>query len=82
MNIVTKSAPLLTVIKERNTYLTRIWYLILIRLNNYYLFNEGIELWQNYNKFWIQSYFDFFNGYRKWAKKWLFDVNIPTSNFA
>lgn len=49
-------------------------------MNNYYLFNEGIELWQNYNKFWIQFYFDFFNGYRKWAKKWLFDVNIPTLN--
>jgi hypothetical protein len=49
-------------------------------LNNYYLFNEGIELWLNYNKFWIQPYFDVFNGYREWAKKWLFDVNIPNLN--
>lgn len=39
-----------------------------------------IELWQNYNKFWIQFYFDFFNGRREWVKKWLFDVNIPTLN--
>jgi hypothetical protein len=54
--------------------------LSLRELNNYYPFNEGIELWQNYNKFWIQSYSDFFNGYKEWAKKWLFDVNIPTLN--
>ena len=53
---------------------------VIEQLNNYYLFNEGIELWQIYNKFWIQFYFDFFNGYSKWAKKWLFDVSIPTLN--
>lgn len=53
---------------------------VIKQLNNYYLFNEGIELWQIYNKFWIQFYFDFFNGYSKWAKKWLFDVSIPTLN--
>jgi hypothetical protein len=47
-------------------------------LNNYYLLNEGIKLWKNYNKFWIQSSFEFFNGYRDWAKKWLYDGNIPT----
>jgi hypothetical protein len=52
---------------------------VIKQLNNYYLFNEGIELWQIYNKFWIQFYFDFFNGYSEWAK-WLFDVNIPTLN--
>ena len=52
---------------------------VIKQLNNYYLFNEGIELWQIYNKFWIQFYFDFFNGYSEWAK-WLFDVNIPNLN--
>jgi hypothetical protein len=52
---------------------------VIKQLNNYYLFNEGIELWQIYNKFWIQFYFDFFNGYSEWAK-WLFDVSIPTLN--
>jgi hypothetical protein len=52
---------------------------VIKQLNNYYLFNEGIELWQIYNKFWIQFYFDFFNGYSEWAK-WLFDVNISTLN--
>lgn len=49
-------------------------------MNNYFLFNEGIELWQIYNKFWIRFYFDLFNGYSEWAKKWLFDVSIPTLN--
>jgi hypothetical protein len=52
---------------------------VIKQLNNYYLFNEGIELWEIYNKFWIQFYFDFFNGYSEWAK-WLFDVSIPTLN--
>jgi hypothetical protein len=52
---------------------------VIKQLNNYYLFNEGIELCKIYNKFWIQFYFDFFNGYSEWAK-WLFDVNIPTLN--
>jgi hypothetical protein len=52
---------------------------VIKQLNNYYLFNEGIELWQIYNKFWIEFYFDIFNGYSEWAK-WLFDVNIPTLN--
>jgi hypothetical protein len=47
-------------------------------LNNYDLLNEGIRLWKNYNKFWIQASFDFFNGYRDWAKKWLYDGNNPT----
>jgi hypothetical protein len=61
-------------------YLIQFYNFVIKRLNNYYLFNEGIGLWQNYNKFWIQSYFDFFNGYKEWAKKWLFDVNIPTLN--
>jgi putative lipoic acid-binding regulatory protein len=40
-------------------------------LNNYSLFSEYIKLWQNYNRFWIESYFDFFNGYTNWTKKWL-----------
>jgi len=61
-------------------FINSIYNFVIKRLNNYHLFNEGTELWQNYDKFWIQFYFDFFNGYREWVKKWLFDINIPTLN--
>lgn len=51
-------------------------------LDNYSLFGEYVKLWQNYNKFWIESYFDFFNGYTNWTKKWLEYGKNPSLNHA
>jgi hypothetical protein len=41
-----------------------------------------MKLWQNYNKFWIESYFDYFNGYTNWIKKWLWHDKNPSLNNA
>ncbi len=32
------------------------------------IYNNYIKLWDSYSRFWIKSYFDFFNGYTNWAK--------------
>jgi hypothetical protein len=41
-----------------------------------------MKLWQNYNRFWIESYFDYFNGYTNWTKKWLWHDKNPSLNNA
>ncbi len=32
------------------------------------MYDDYIKLWESYSRFWIKSYFDFFNGFTNWAK--------------